>query len=571
MLLWSIGSTDFMGWFWVLFIFTLWSAERGFKFHRFGTCHGVVEQYGNTATLYQLSDAPNGNRVIKYPVGIAIMTLPFFVLGHLYALVFGYTPDGFSAPYQWMVLIANWFYVIVGFIYSRKLLLRYFSIKITGLILIILFLGTNYLYMATLQTGISHVPLFALYAMSLYFTAKWHDSPTYKRSAILGLFIGLMIIVRHVEILFLIVPIFWKVNSFKSFFNKYFQLVKYELPKLLLFSICIIAVGSIQLFYWKSVTGDWLFYSYDNPGEGFDFLNPYTFEYLFSFRKGWLLYTPLMILGVLGIFLTIKKKYEFGIGLLLFFCLNIWVISSWSCWWYAGSFSQRGIIQSYPILALGIGVLLSMMNWTRIRKIIGLIVVFLLVMLNVFQTWQMHEGIMDSSRMTKDYYFASFGRIEEPANAEELLMVERSTVNNSFPTNLHLYNRVKTLFEFKKTEVSSEQEFADFPRLKFREITSKDHAWIKITGSITVEQIGADEIFLLITAFGHKEKKYNYTSWPIVNMEKDLMQSNKRKIEFWYLTPEVRNFDDVFILEGWNRAKSSLVIEDLLVETFERK
>ncbi|MGY8927707.1 MAG: hypothetical protein ACKVJC_10515, partial [Flavobacteriales bacterium] len=274
------------------------------KFADLSHVGAIVDQYENTATLYQFVNAENGNHVIKYPAGLAIMSLPFFLIGHGAANLFGYPMDGFSKPYEMMMMVSNIFYIIIGFIYLRKLLKSFFNEKVTTVVIIAVLLATNYLNISISQTMMSHGALFALYCVALFLTFKWHENPTYKRTIAFGLLIGLMIIVRPVELLFLLIPIFWKVNSFRSFWDKYVQLISKEWRKLLLFSICIIAVGFIQLIYWKHVTGDWLFYSYDNPGEGFEFLAPYTIDFLFSFRKGWFIYTPIMIFATIGIFYT---------------------------------------------------------------------------------------------------------------------------------------------------------------------------------------------------------------------------------------------------------------------------
>ena len=43
---------------------------------------------------------------------------------------------------------------------------------------------------------------------------------------------------------------------------------------------------------WKWQTGSWVVYSYKD--EGFDFMHPHFWEFLFSFQKGWLLWSPII-------------------------------------------------------------------------------------------------------------------------------------------------------------------------------------------------------------------------------------------------------------------------------------
>lgn len=541
------------------------------NFSSFDTVNAIVDQYENTATLYQFVNAGNGNMVIKYPVGVAILESPFFAIGHLIAWVFGYSMDGFSAPYEIMMFVCNTFYVFVGAIFLRKTLLKLFTPLISGIVLFIIVLGTNYLATGTMGMGNSHIPLFALHAIGLYLVIKWHEAPSYKLSLFLGALIGLMIITRPTEILFVLIPIFWGVRSVKTFIQKYTELFKNHFLKLALMIGVLILVGFIQLIYWKSVTGEWIFYSYDNPGEGFEFFKPYTIEYLFSFRKGWLVYTPVMFFALIGVFIGLSRKYLFGLGILLFTLLNLWVVSSWSCWWYAGSFGQRSIVQSYPEMAIALGVFITFISNKKGLRIVFSIFTSLFILLNLFQTWQMKKRIIHPTRMSKEYYFAVFGRTEAPFNGEELMLVERATVGKASPNNLHLYKKDKVLIEKESVHFESDEEYVDFDRFAMKDITEKDHCWIKISGKSRVEELGDEEQYILVTAFTHDDVKYNWTGWSPTEMKSNPMDSTIVDIEIWYLSPEVRSLENEFVFEIWNRAKSTVTIEDLKIETFIRK
>ena len=47
---------------------------------------------------WQALKADNGNYVFKYLGGVAVMQLPFFLAGHVFAKGLGYPADGFSPP-----------------------------------------------------------------------------------------------------------------------------------------------------------------------------------------------------------------------------------------------------------------------------------------------------------------------------------------------------------------------------------------------------------------------------------------------------------------------------------------
>ncbi|HEY9114586.1 MAG TPA: hypothetical protein VIN10_07785, partial [Bacteroidales bacterium] len=60
----------------------------------------LIRQYEPTSSLYQLYPMAEGKMLIKYTSGIAILTLPFFLLAHFLAPLFGFPADGLSMPYQ---------------------------------------------------------------------------------------------------------------------------------------------------------------------------------------------------------------------------------------------------------------------------------------------------------------------------------------------------------------------------------------------------------------------------------------------------------------------------------------
>ena len=72
-----------------------------------------------------------------------------------------------------------------------------------------------------------------------------------------------------------------------------------------------------QLLYWKTVTGNYLFYSYAD--EGFFFLNPQILKGLFSYRNGWLIYSPVMFFALLGIPFLYRYAKDFFLPVMLFF------------------------------------------------------------------------------------------------------------------------------------------------------------------------------------------------------------------------------------------------------------
>ncbi len=249
-------------------------------------------------------------------------------------------------------------------------------------------------------------------------TQLWHDSPTWKKSIQLALLSGFIALVRPNNALIGLFFIFYGVYDWNSFKNKITLVWKYKLHFIALPFIAI-SLWIPQFVYWKSITGHWLFNSY--VGEGFYFDRPRFFLALFSYTKGWFVYTPIAVFGLAGLFLLGKERKEIRFLAPIFIALNLYVVFSWWCWWYGGGYSQRALIDSYPILALGFAALINKIS--KHKKIKGLILVpmFLLLILSLFQTWQYKMTIIHWDSMSKELYWTVFLKTKHPKNYQDLL------------------------------------------------------------------------------------------------------------------------------------------------------
>lgn len=459
----------------------------------------INNMYHNTATLYQIALSPTGHNVNQYSLGMAIVYLPFFLLGHGMALITHYPADGFSLPYQAAIFMSGITYMTIGLTYFRKALLHFFTDKIAAIVILIICLGTNYLHLQIRGNAIiTHNYLFAFYAFLIWRTIKWHQKINNKNSLVLGLTIGLMVTIRPSEIVAILIPVLYGVTSISSFKERISFLI--DKKKYVLRAVFVaFLVGLPQLIYWKLYAGEFIYYSYNNNGEGLDLLSPHVLNVLFSFRKGWLIYTPVMIFSIVGFYHLYKNYRKLFFPAVLFFIVNFYLVSSWSTWWYAGSFSQRALMQSYAVMALPLGALLSF-PLRKSLKIGGGIILLFLVGLNLFQTGQISNGILNESRMTKAYYFSVFGQTTLPTEEQkELLLIKRSVTSvDEFlhPEKYQLILEEKNDFENEKTggtifnnahsgdyvfKMNKAHPFSPAIKKKFNELTQQDHAWIKIT------------------------------------------------------------------------------------------
>ncbi|UTW67284.1 hypothetical protein KFE94_03990 [bacterium SCSIO 12643] len=561
-----------------------------FIFHDLGMADDVrifdlMEQYKSSATFYQAMKMPEGNYVMKYSMGMAILYAPFFFLGWLSALLLNYPIDGFSLPFQYALHFGSILYSLIGIWFASKVLNHFFNSKISALILALIVFGTNYMVHITMygQNAMSHNYLFTGYALVLWFTIKWHERFEWKYALGLSVVMGLMILSRPTEIVVLALPVLWGVFNWQSFLVKLQILLKHKYQVLMLVMILML-FGSFQFVYWKIYAGKFLYNSYGgNAGEGLELLRPFTKQFLFSFRKGWLIYTPLMIFATVGFYAIYRKNREIFLAVIVFFLFNLYLVSSWSNWWYAQSFSQRPMVSSYLVMALGLGYFIVWLSEQKkyIQFTLGGVIV-LIVGLNIFQTIQFHKGVIHGDRMTRDYYFASFGKLNVTEEDRKLLLIDRNYTGTDAFTNEeeyegtllkeHDFNDGDDSLSYSgccSYRLTSRIIYSPVIEKAFKDITRDDYVWFKVSVYVFIETQDVVEDFSLVVHFDHKGYAYNYKTIESKNL--DLKKGEWNKIEFDYLSPEVRNGNDLFRTFVWYRGNHSLLIDNMKVEVFEKR
>ena len=363
----------------------------------------ILERYEPTFELQQaFLHEQSGHYVLKYSMGQALLYSPFFLLAHLAAKVSGYPADGFSLPYQMAISWGSLLVAVLGLWWARRNLLRYFGETTVAAALLVLVLGTNYLNYSTTGAALTHNYLFTLYALLIDQSIRWHERPGYRRAVGIGLLVGLMALVRPSEIIAATIPLLWGMRSIGTKLAEWRQ----HWQKLLAAALMMGLVGSLQLIYWKFATGNWIVYSYGE--QGFTWLHPHVWDVLFSYRKGWLVYTPLMAVAVLGLIGLPRRLPALTLAVLAYSLLNFYIVSAWDIWWYGGSFGQRAMVQSYAVWLFPLAVALEWVGRQRLLRWPAYALVGAGVLLNLFQTWQSHGPDWEAEYMNKAYFWRIF-------------------------------------------------------------------------------------------------------------------------------------------------------------------
>lgn len=315
-------------------------------------------------------------RFTKYTCGVAIMQAPFFLAAHAAAKLSGQPADGYSPIYIRGVQLAALLYGFLGLLVLQRALLRHFSPGVTFFTILGLYFGTNLMHYHIHEPSMSHIYSFFLFALFVYFTPRFYERPGRGVFAGMGLLLGLITLIRPTNILVLLYLLLYDVNS-RASLRERGQFIGRHFGKLLVAPLASFLVFLPQFAYWKYLSGNWLMYSYGE--EGFtNWAEPRVDMVLFHIKNGWLLFSPMAGLAVIGCFAgSWKNRYNIGV-IFLILLLSIYIFGSWWCWWFGGAFGHRPFIDLYPLLAFPYAYLVSLiLNQRRQWLRVGFVVLWL--------------------------------------------------------------------------------------------------------------------------------------------------------------------------------------------------
>ncbi len=269
----------------------------------------------------------------KFSIGPALFWVPAYLLTHNQIIV-GLT-DVLAAIFSLLLL---W-----------NLLLNYFNKTVSIMTVTAVAGASNLLFYGSLDVVNSHALTF--FAATVFLSLLYSK---HKQWIAIGAALGLLGLMRTQDIIYgiLLLPFITKKNI---------------LPIITGFFLLFLP----QLCAWQWTSGKFWVSPYLTDGEGFTFLRPHIIGVLFGLQNGLFLWTPITLLGAVG--LIAKKRFLF----LSVFILELYTVSSWSTWWQGASYSGRMFVSSLPVLSFGVASVFSWLSrykWTKAYFLIAIII-----------------------------------------------------------------------------------------------------------------------------------------------------------------------------------------------------
>jgi len=338
----------------------------------------------------------------QYPMGVAILISPFFLIAHFLSLLFNSAnADGYSIIYQVSTLMAASFYYLLGTFVLAKYLIQLFDEKVVFFTIIFITFGTSLFHYATFDSIFPHIYSYCFVCLLLYFTEKFWRTPTLNYSLVLGLIIGVLFLI---DILNLALVSFFILFAYGKGFKK--RILSNVKPLLCTAGMAVVTIIP-QCIIWKVNAGSFFGssqFTQNSEGNIFNWFSPKFIEIASSIQAGVFIWSPILAIGLIGLLLCLRGSLKKIAGLSL---INIgiltYVMASLNSWHLDGGYGHRGFVDLYPFFAIGIGAFLYGLKKATVLNIAAVIlgVFTLLVSIQMFNFW---KGKIDYLNPTWDQY-----------------------------------------------------------------------------------------------------------------------------------------------------------------------
>lgn len=503
---------------------------------------------------------PTGT-VNVHMIGVSLLLLPFFLVGYLWAVMGGYAVNGISEPFQKMISLGALFYLIVGLYFIRKLLIDLKnSDKSIAAILALIFFGTNLLNYSVNEPSMSHVYSFSLMSAFLYYSRKMMLSKNAKYFAYAGIIMGLIFLVRPINVIILMILPFW-LSSFAEFKSVTKQLHQTSKTNISIAIISCLTVLSVQSIIWYFQNGKFVQWTYKD--NGLYLFSPNTFKMLFGFNAGFFIYTPLCLFLLLG-FIPMYKEHKYKFSVLALFIIFIFYLLS--CHWaytYFDGLSIRALVDFYPVFAI-VGVKLFSGKVIGYAKSLSLSAISASVLLNLIFCFQYKAGILPPAGMNKEKFTYIFLKTDRKyagvlGGCNDLLPYSKNHPEASYVFENN-FNEIE-FFNYKEKEYGVAYEI---PQLGFA--TSKIYVKVELKRKEAEFNSSCNALLVLDIQSPDKKTK-NFQAYKL----NDVPSENCCEWKTWNYNVTMDgkiNATDKLVVYIWNKEKKEFFIDDFKVKVY---
>jgi hypothetical protein len=317
----------------------------------------VFEEDGELRPIMKM---PTGYVRNQWATGSSLLWSPFYVLIHgvvgFANLLGGQIPaDGYSAPYRWACSLATVIYAFIGLILVYRIAEKFTDRRCALLAtLAIWFASPLPVYMYFLPF---HVPALASFTVSLLIWYWLHrsDRKGLKEWAIWGGIGGFVVSVYYLDAIFILIPFAEWMKEFIAALRSSHRANKIReiFLKGCLFTLSLVLVLMPNFIIKWIIHGSPLNTGYNDE---FFWSSPRLWQVAFSSEHGMLVWTPVILFAIFGLFLFVRSERWIGGILVVIFTVFYYFVACYQNWHGQSSFGNRFFVAFTPVFVIGTAV-----------------------------------------------------------------------------------------------------------------------------------------------------------------------------------------------------------------------
>ncbi len=577
-----------VGIYFLIIFTTVWKSDAnppinavngdGLGYYQYLPAIFINGDFGDEKVDYRYIIDTKHGALSRYSAGTAALIAPFFLAAYFTIDTANFELTGFENHFQRAVSIAALFYFMLGLLFLSALLRRFVSSsRAIIVVLVAVALGTNLLYYTVITPAFSHVYSFSMITGFLLAVAKFSESKKTVYFLLASVAFGIILWIRMFNgLIILALPLFF--GSFSAF-RQFLNLILSQKLRLFLGVFLACGISGMQQLLWFIQTKEWVLWGYGN--DGFYFNNPAISEVLFGFRKGLFVYTPLLLLAVIGLMFLIRKSVYQTMAYVLFFIILTYFMSAWWMWYYGFSFGQRPFIDFYGVLVIPLTLFFEKQR-SQYMKWLGIAGVLACIVLNLVQSYQYVMQILSPFDMNQRKYFHVF--METSGDFENILGGYDEII--PFHESEEMVFLAKANFEGETSEISNERvtfeslsrsNVSDYRDVEFNmslefpidtSLINGRPLFLKILMDAWVEEshISDSDPLFVMELRGANGATYHYLTFKLHDLPED-MDGDWHSLDFSMEIP-VRHSLDVMKLYVWNRKRIPLYLDNVQIKIY---
>jgi hypothetical protein len=328
--------------------------------------------------------SPTGRSRNLWPIGPAVLWLPFFLVAHGLALVLnaagaGIGLDGAGFWHQAFVISGNILYGGAAILFAHEIARKVGVGSASGLwSTVTVALAGNLAYYMSAEPSMAH-PVSA-FAVSAFYLAwiRHRGGQGPRRAAVLGALVGMIALVRPQDVVLTLVPL--AEDAWIACRNNgapRAPRLRARLLEALLMAGVALTVYSPQFAVNQALFGTWWkpveLYAGAAGVPRVDWSSPHLLDVLVSARRGLFAWHPVYALGLLGVVPLWKKDRAMAVALIAGVASQAYIMGCWFDWWQGRAFGGRAFIACFPLVVVGLAALVeaardAVSHYARLRR-----------------------------------------------------------------------------------------------------------------------------------------------------------------------------------------------------------